>query len=583
MTTSVDLGLIQPDSSESSLNNSKIGDGPGQGETNAASFLSMSTLSLATVLAEAARRYPGTTAIVDGDQRVSYADLWAQARGYGAGLRELGVGPGDAVALLIPNVVDFPRAYYGALAAGAVVVPVHLLLTADEVAYVLRDSGADLLVCHTSMIATGGAAARTAGVRLVTVGPPALAGEPGPGGQSELAGAAGETGAREAGAGEQAGPGLAEVSARVAPLATYASRAPDDVAVVFYTSGTTGEPKGALLTHLNLVMNAMVNVFDANDARPGDVVMGCLPLFHTFGQTVAMNGTFRIGGTLVLLGRFTGEAALDLMLREGVSVFHGVPTMYVALLAAAAGRDRLPRLRLCVSGGASLPLAVLERFNETFDTNVFEGYGLSETSPTATANQPQFGIRPGSIGHPIWGIEVEIARAEVEERIELLPPGELGELVIRGHNIFAGYLGRPEATAEVMVDGWFRTGDLGHKDADGYITIVDRKKDLIIRGGFNVYPREVEEVLARHPAVTQVAVVGVPHPVHGEEIYAVVVPDRSGPDPVPAEAELVGWCRERIARHKYPRHIRFVDGLPLGPSHKVLKRELRRLLAEAAG
>jgi long-chain acyl-CoA synthetase len=545
----------------------------------------MSTLSLATVLAEAARRYPGTTAIVDGDQRVSYADLWAQARGYGAGLRALGIVPGDTVALLIPNVVDFPRAYYGALAAGAVVVPVHLLLTADEVAYVLRDSGADLLVCHTSMIGTGAAAARTAGVRLATVGPPAPAAGPAEqAGTDEQAGPGEQAGTEESGPAAEGGPRLAEVSARVAPLSTHASRAPDDTAVVFYTSGTTGEPKGALLTHFNLVMNAMVNVFDANDARPGDVVMGCLPLFHTFGQTVAMNGTFRIGGTLVLLGRFSGEAALDLMLREGVSVFHGVPTMYVALLEAAAGRDPLPRLRLCVSGGASLPMAVLERFNETFGASVFEGYGLSETSPTATANQPQFGIRPGTIGHPIWGIEVEIARAEAEERIELLAPGELGELVIRGHNIFAGYLGRPEATAEVMVDGWFRTGDLGHKDADGFITIVDRKKDLIIRGGFNVYPREVEEVLARHPAVSQVAVVGVPHPVHGEEVYAVVVPDRSGVDPVPDGPELVGWCRERIARHKYPRHIRFVDELPLGPSHKVLKRELRRrLLAEAGG
>jgi long-chain acyl-CoA synthetase len=515
----------------------------------------MTTLSLASVLAEAARRYPDTTAVVDGELRVSYAQLWSQAREYAGGLRECGVAPGDPVALLIPNVVDFPRAYYGALAAGAVVVPVHLLLTADEAAYVLRDSGARLLVCHTSLLGVGEAAARAAGVPLVQVGPP-------PAGD---------------------GRSLAELAGRAGPVPTFASRGPLDPAVIFYTSGTTGAPKGALLTHLNLVMNTMVNVFDANDARPGDVVLGCLPLFHTFGQTVAMNGTFRIGGTLVLLDRFTGDAALDLMLREKVEVFHGVPTMYVGLLAAAAGRDRdrLPRLRLCVSGGASLPVAVLERFNQLFDTTVFEGYGLSETSPTATTNQPQFGVRPGTIGHPVWGVEVEIARSEVEDRVELLPAGELGELVIRGHNVFAGYLGRPEATAEAMVDGWFRTGDLGRKDQDGFITIVDRKKDMIIRGGFNVYPREVEEVLARHPAVTQVAVVGVPDPVHGEEIHAVVVPDRSaGEWDGPA---LVAWCRERLAKHKYPRQVRFVDELPLGPSHKVLKRELRRMLAGDAG
>jgi long-chain acyl-CoA synthetase len=494
----------------------------------------MSTLSLAAVLAESARRFPDKVALVDRDERITYRDLWRQALEYAGGLRERGVRPGDTVALLAPNVADFPRAYYGILAAGATVVPVHLLLTASEMAYVLRDSGASLLVVEASQLATGAAAAAGAGIPMV--------------GSSDLAG----------------GPALR----------TYAGRRPDDVAVIFYTSGTTGEPKGAELTHLNLVMNATVNVFDANDGRHDDIVLGCLPLFHTFGQTVGMNGTFRLGATLVLLARFTGDAAIDVMLRENVGVFHGVPTMYVGLVEAAAGRTELPKLRLCISGGASLPLAVLERFNEAFATTVFEGYGLSETSPTATTNQPDFGVRPGTVGHPIWGVEVEVARAEVEDRIELLPDGELGEIVIRGHNIFAGYHGRPSATAEAIVDGWFRTGDLGTRDADGFVTIVDRKKDLIIRGGFNVYPREVEEVLARHPGVAQVAVIGVPDAVHGEEICAVIVrsQDRSAPD---AE-EFIAWSRERLGRHKYPRQIRFVDELPLGPSHKVLKRELRK-------
>jgi long-chain acyl-CoA synthetase len=512
----------------------------------------MTTLSLAVVLAEAARRYPDKIAVVDGDLRVSYADLWRQARQVAAALRERGVAPGDTVAMVIPNTVDFPRVYYGALAAGAVVVPVHLLLTAPEAAYVLRDSGTDLVVCHASQLELGVPAAKEAGVPLVSVGTTPQESPDPP---------------------ER----LEDLTARVEPLPTYATRRPDDTAVVFYTSGTTGQPKGALLTHLNLVLNATVNVFDANDARPDDVVLGCLPLFHTFGQTVAMNGTFRIGGTLVLLARFTGQVAIDLMVRESVTVFHGVPTMYVALVEAAAGRTDLPRLRLCVSGGASLPVAVLERFNAAFHTTVFEGYGLSETSPTATTNQPHFGVRPGTIGHPIWGVEVEIARSEVEDRIEFLPPGELGEVVIRGHNVFAGYLGRPEATEQVMVDGWFRTGDLGSKDSDGFVSIVDRKKDVIIRGGFNVYPREVEEVLARHPSVVQVAVIGLPDPVRGEEICAVIVPDRS--TPVPDEAEIVAWCRERMGRHKYPRQVRFLDELPLGPSHKVLKRELRHRFA----
>ncbi len=491
------------------------------------------TLSVAAVLAESSRRYPQRVAVVDGAQRVTYADLWREALTVAAALRDLGVRPGDRVALQCPNVVDFPRAYYGILALGAVVVPVHLLLTADEVAYTLRDSGSRLLVCHPAVAATGSEAAALAGVPVVA--------------PADL--------------------GHAE------PLRSYASRRPEDPAVVLYTSGTTGQSKGAVLTHLNLVMNATVNVFDANDARSTDVVLGCLPLFHTFGQTVGMNGTFRLGATLVMLARFTGEAALDLMVAEGVDVFHGVPTMYLGLLAAAEGRAELPRLRLCISGGASLPVAVLERFNAAFSTSVFEGYGLSETSPTATTNQPHFGTRAGTVGHAVWGVEVEIARPELDDRIELLPVGELGEIVIRGHNVFAGYLDRPEDTALAVVDGWFRSGDLGTRDADGFVTIVDRKKDIVIRGGFNVYPREVEEVLARHPGVAQVAVIGVPDPVHGEEICAVVVP--GGGSALVAE-DLIAWSREHLGRHKYPRQVRFVEALPLGPSHKVLKRELRR-------
>jgi long-chain acyl-CoA synthetase len=512
----------------------------------------MTMLSLASILAESARRYPEKTAVVDGDLRVPYAQLWRDALGYAAGLRELGVRPGDPVALLVPNVVEFPRAYYGALALGAVVVPVHLLLTADEAAYVLRDSGARLLICHTSQLAMGAAAAGLAGIPVATVGP--TGSEPS---TVEL-------------------PRLPAISATVAPLPSFESREAEDPAVILYTSGTTGQPKGAVLTHLNLVMNAVVNIFDANDAHTDDVVLGCLPLFHSFGQTVSMNGAFRIGATLVMLPRFSGPAAIELMLRENVDVFHGVPTMYVALAEAAAAYDRLPRLRLCVSGGASLPLAVLERFNAAFDTTIFEGYGLSETSPTATTNQPHFGTKVGTIGHPVWGVEVQIADAGIDERIEPIADGELGEIVVRGHNVFAGYLGRPEETARVLVDGWFRTGDLGTRDEQGFITIVDRKKDMIIRGGFNVYPREVEEALARHPAIVQVAVIGVPDEVHGEEVWAVVVADK---DASVTEEDVVAWSRERLGRHKYPRQVRFVEELPLGPSHKVLKRELRRMFA----
>jgi len=506
-------------------------------------------LSLAAVLAEAARKYPDKIAVIDSitGERIPYRELWQQTLAYAAGLRELGVGPGDVVAIQIPNLADFPRVYYATLAVGAAIVPMHLLLTPDENAYVLRDSGAKLLVAHSSQLANAAVAGKLAEVDVVSVGPAV-------------------EGVRR----------LEDAAAATPPLRTYVSREAEDVAVVFYTSGTTGKPKGALLTHLNLVMNTMVNVFDIHELREDDVVLGCLPLFHTFGQTVGMNATFRLGGTIVLLARFTGEAAIELMLRESVTIFHGVPTMYIGLLEAAPKAERLPRLRLCVSGGASLPVAVLERFDELFAAKIFEGYGLSETSPTATTNQPAFGTKAGTVGHPIWGVEVEIARPEIDDRIELMETGELGEIVIRGHNVFAGYLNNPEATKEAMVDGWFRTGDLGTRDADGFITIVDRKKDLIIRGGFNVYPREIEEALARHPAVQQVAVIGVPDPVQGEEICAVVVPDPGGI----TAAELIQWSRDKLGKHKYPRQVRFVESLPLGPSFKVLKRELRKTFSE---
>lgn len=499
----------------------------------------MATLSLASILAEPARRRPDHTALVEGELRLSFGELWSQARAQAAALVGLGVEPGDRVALMAPNTAAFPRAYYAILAAGGVVVPVHLLLSAEEVEHVLRDSGATLLLCHPAQADTGKAAAAATGVRMLTLGA-----------DGEL-----DTLARES-----------------EPLPTYLTREADDPAVVFYTSGTTGVPKGAVLTHFNLVMNATVCAFDAHDVHRDDIALGALPLFHAFGQTVSMNATWRAGATLVLLPRFDAARAIELMAAEGVNTFHGVPTMYVNLVAAAATAAELPALRQCVSGGASLPVAVLERFEETFGVQIYEGYGLSETSPTASVNQPVFGTRAGTIGHPVWGVDVEIARAEAEGRIELLPAGELGEVVIRGHNVFSGYLGRPEATEEAVVDGWFRTGDLGTKDADGFLAIVDRKKDVIIRGGFNVYPREVEEVLMRHPDIAHAAVIGLPDDVHGEEICAVVVA-RPGSDP--DGAGITAWSKEHLGRHKYPRRVEFTDALPLGPSMKILKRELR--------
>ncbi|WP_280338516.1 long-chain-fatty-acid--CoA ligase [Nocardia neocaledoniensis] len=487
------------------------------------------TLSLASILAEPARRRPDHPALIEGTTRITFADLWRQAREQAGALIDRGVRPGDRVALLCPNTADFPRAYFAILAAGATVVPVHLLLTAPEMEYVLRDSGATLLICHPMVAETGSAAAAAAGIDAVA--------------PADLVGAA---------------------------IPAFVSRDPADTAVVFYTSGTTGTPKGAELSHLNMVMCATVNTFDANEIHRDDIALGALPLFHVFGQTVSMNSHWRIGGTLVLLPRFDAAAAIALMTAERVNLFHGVPTMYHSLIAAAAHAPALPELKLCVSGGAALPPTVLEDFERVFGAPILEGYGLSETSPTAAVNQPAYGAVAGSVGHPVWGVDVEIADPDIADRIELLPVGATGEVVVRGHNVFSGYTGRPEATAAAVVDGWFRTGDLGTRDETGRIRIVDRVKEMILRGGFNVYPTEVEGALLRHPRIAQVAVIGVPDEHYGEEILAVVVPDGEL-----TAAEVIEFGKQQVARYKYPRRVEFVTELPLGPTHKVLKRELR--------
>jgi long-chain acyl-CoA synthetase len=327
-----------------------------------------------------------------------------------------------------------------------------------------------------------------------------------------------------------------------------------------------------MLTHLGLTMNVTVTMLSPFAFGPDDVLLGALPLFHTFGQICGMCVCFRAGATMVLMPAFDAARAVELMRAYDCTVFMGVPTMYLALLEVRASAR--PALDRAYSGGSALPVKVLEDFEEAFGCPIYEGYGLTETSPVVAYNQPGLPRRPGTVGLPVWGVEVEVARADLEDRVEPLPAGEVGEVVVRGHNLMAGYLNRPAATAEVKVDGWFRSGDLGVKDADGYLTIVDRKKDMVVRGGYNVYPREVEEVLMRHPAVAQVAVIGVPHPRYGEEVCAVV---RAAPgaDAVPSlAAEISSWSKDRMAAYKYPRRVEFTDEFPVGPSGKILKREL---------
>jgi long-chain acyl-CoA synthetase len=465
------------------------------------------------------------------------------ARRYAAVLANDGVGPGSRVALLLPNIPHFAFAYYGALALGATVVPVHALLRADEIAFTLTDSNCTAIITAAPLLAEAAKGAEIANVKLYSV--------------------------LDSDADMSDVERIDQLAMQVEPVAQLLPREPQDEAVILYTSGTTGKPKGAVLTHDNILWNVQTIAFDTVQLLHDDVLIGVLPLFHSFGQTVVLNGGFRVGATVVLMPRFDGPGALDLMVAENVNVFAGVPTMYMALLAAAADAKAIPNMRLAVSGGAAIPVAVIEKVKDVFGVDIFEGYGLSETSPVATFNQAVYGRKSGSIGCPIWGVDVAIANADVEGRIELMPAGEAGEIIIRGHNVFQGYLNQPEASAAVLVDGWFRSGDIGMVDDEGFFFIVDRKKDLIIRGGFNVYPREVEEVIAQHPAIAQVAVVGMPDEHYGEEIHAVVV--CAAGQTIEAD-DLIAWCQERVGKHKYPRHVHVVESLPVGPSGKVLKR-----------
>ncbi len=489
------------------------------------------TMSVASILAETAHRMPDNVALIFNGQEIAYRDLWDQTRSYAGALRDLGVGPGDKVALMIPNVPDFPRAYYGVLALGAVVVPIHALLKATEIEYVLRDSGSKVLICAAPLLTEGAKGAALAGVDTLSVLVP-----------DDLV--------------EQLPfPRLEDLAASAEPVATYVPRHPIDTATILYTSGTTGKPKGAEGCHFSLVEQVNVLLNGTLDLEPTDRILGCLPLFHTFGQTCVMNMGFRAGAAVVLVPKFDPATALQLLNAHQCTVMTGVPTMYIALLEAAKTNPERPPLRYGMSGGAAIPVAVIERMKEVYGIDVHEGYGLTETSPVASFNHRGRPTRVGTVGQPIWGVDVEIADPELDDAIRLLPRGELGEIVVRGHNLMKGYLNLPEANAEAMVD----------------VTIVDRKKDMIVRNGYNVYPREVEEVLSTHPAVALVAVFGVAHDTHGQEIMAAVT---LMPGTEAAPGELIAYAQERVAAYKFPRRVEILEVLPLGPSGKVLKREL---------
>jgi long-chain acyl-CoA synthetase len=490
--------------------------------------------NLAALLTDSARRDPEAVALKLDDAELTYGMLDEGSARIAALLRDRGVEPGDRVGIMLPNVGYFAVVYYGILRAGGAVVPMNVLLKGREVTFYLKDPEAKLLFAWHDFADAAQTGADEAGTELVLVKP----------GEFEAL--------------------LGEVAE---PLREVADRDDSDTAVILYTAGTTGTPKGAELTHENLRRNAEVasGLFEYSG---DDVIFGGLPLFHSFGQTCALNCGVRAGATVTLLPRFEPAKALEIIERDKVTVMLGVPTMYAAMLHEPTADQRdTSSLKFCGSGGAAMPVEVMRAFEEKFDAKILEGYGLSETSPVASFNHPDKERKPGSIGTPIDGVEMKVVDDDGNE----VAQGEVGEIAIKGHNVMKGYWNKPDATEEAIRDGWFHSGDMAQVDEDGYFFIVDRKKDMIIRGGYNVYPREIEEVLYEHPAVREVAVVGVPHDSLGEEVGAAIAL-KEGCEA--SEEELREHAKEQVASYKYPRRIWFVDELPKGPTGKILKREI---------
>jgi long-chain acyl-CoA synthetase len=500
-------------------------------------------MSVADLVRDTARRVPDRTALIFHDQPITYAELDAEIERAAAGFAALGIKRGDRVALLVDNVPHFVYAYHGLLRAGAVMIPLNTMYTTEEVSYILADADARAVVVAEPFIGT------VAGLRetLPMLEHVVVAGTSAPIGAMTWEQMVGQ------------GTGSPGISAD-----------DDALAVIAYTSGTTGKPKGAMLSHGNLLANLdQMSHVTLLAHGEDDVVLLALPLFHIYALNVILGLTLRVGGAAVLMERFDAVGSLDAVERHSVTILFGAPPMFVAWLnTPGADRADLSRVRLAVSGAAPLPGAVLEDFRRRLGITIWEGYGLTETSPGVTSNAMGEHAKPGSIGKPLPGVGVRIVDADGDDVEE----GDPGEILVRGPNVFKGYWRQQEASDEAMRDGWFRTGDVGYADEEGYIFLVDRKKDLIIVSGFNVYPREVEDAIYRHPKVADVAVIGVPHPYTGETVKAFVV---LKPGERATEEELLDFSRKYLARFKSPGVIEFVSELPHLPTGKVLKRALR--------
>ena len=513
--------------------------------------------NLVTNVQTVASEHPDEPAVVYDDTELTYAELWAQTGQFAAALRDAGAEPGDRVAVYLPNLPQFVVAFHGALRAGCVVVPMNPQYKSREISHLLSDSGAETVVALADLVPFVDAVREdTAVERIVTVGGEADTGTPF---RAFLT------------AGDD----------------SVADCADDDVAVQPYTSGTTGQPKGVQLTHRNLASNASQSIDIIPDGiGPGDRQLGVLPLFHIYGMTVVMNATLFGGGAYYPLPEWDAQQALSLVEDAELTLMHGVPAMYNDVINQPnAGSFDLSSLRLCGVGGSGIPVEVLRRFEELYPVKIYEGYGLTETSPVTHFNSPKWGRRVGSIGKPLEGVDSRVITGDFEDVDPVaegpVDEGEVdmdeitGELVVSGPNVMKGYSGLPEANREAFTerDGkrWFHTGDLGYHDEDGYFYVVDRKKHMINTAGYNVYPREVEELLFEHEAVADAAIVGIPDDRRGETVKAFVVPV---PDASVTADELREFCLENLAEYKHPREVEFVEELPRTTTGKVKKHEL---------
>lgn len=523
---------------------------------------SATTLNLASIVSHHARLSPEKEAIVWNDVRITYAELEATTNKVANALVEMGIKPGDKVALNCPNLPYFPIVYYGILKAGAVVVPICVLFTPREIEYHLRDSDAKaVFVFEGTPELPMGESTKAAFDNVETCEHLVVM-------TKDMMGPSPIEGHKT----------LTQLIGQRSPKFEAYPTSPNDTCAILYTSGTTGQPKGAELTHLNIWSNVVTTysihlpVLDFTDGAQKTVLI-TLPLFHTTGQTVQMNTNIYAGNRIVLLPRFEPQTTLDTMAKEKVNFWVGVPTMYWAILKFVneTGYDITEiaeNMKVWNSGGAPMPVEVMKEFEAKFNVRILEGYGLSETSPLACFNHFERPSKPGTVGQSIFGVDVKCFDEDDKE----VAVGERGEVVIRGTNVMKGYYKRPEATAEAFKNGWFHTGDIGIKDEQGYLSIVDRKKDMILRGGYNIYPRELEEIILTHPAVSLCAVIGVPDDKMGEEVKAYLVLKEGSQL---SDAEFIDWCKARFAANKYPRYVEFRDNLPIGGTGKIFKRALK--------